>query len=423
MRSLSRCHTADNVLKMFRDVKLRSLKKTTGGASASVADSLATSERIENLPKKTAEFEAQLRPPKKSVLVVGTRKRGHKTTGEKVARVESPFSSSDSFSGSTAAPPCPTGTPVTEDDFSGNDVDKLAAGRSKRKKVDEDDLARRMLVKDVMRQSREALEVLKAREEAAEKGAGRSPKLKAPKKCSREVARASRQAAEKASREGADKGPRHREGDSARFSQSLFRDPPERPPRRFSESPLRWAWRKVPETLRRGLPRDLLETLPRHPSSGPLSFVLECLSGECCREVLQRCNRFLGPSRGESADRRRRNWIRSLWNGFVCTRRRPLLNSLCGCLLRHLLEHVDLDYSICSRMVSLTLTPSSGYSRSTRQHFSTSSSTSLIRKKRTSSSTVLLVRGWRGTTTSSRRTLWMETTIPSLKSSSFAWRR
>jgi hypothetical protein len=43
---------------MFRDVKLRSLKKTTGGASASVADSLATSERTEKLPKKTAESEA-----------------------------------------------------------------------------------------------------------------------------------------------------------------------------------------------------------------------------------------------------------------------------------------------------------------------------------------------------------------------------
>jgi hypothetical protein len=79
-----------------------------------------------------------------------------------------------------------------------------------------------MSVKDVMRQSHEALEVLKAQEEAAEKGAGRSPKLKAPEKCSREVARASRQAAEKASREATDKGPRQREGDSARLPQSLF---------------------------------------------------------------------------------------------------------------------------------------------------------------------------------------------------------
>jgi hypothetical protein len=128
-----------------------------------------------------------------------------------------PSSSSDSFSGSTAAPPCPTGTPVIEEDFSGDNVDKLAAERSKRKKVDEDDLARRMLVKDVMFQSREALEVLKTWEEPVEKGAGRSPKLKAPEKCSREVARASRQVAEKASREGADKGPRHCEGDSTRL--------------------------------------------------------------------------------------------------------------------------------------------------------------------------------------------------------------
>jgi hypothetical protein len=139
------------------------------------------SERTEKLPKKTTESEAQLWPPKKSVPIGGTRKQGHKATGEKVARVESPSSSSDSFSGSTAAPPCPTGTPVIEEDFSGDDVDKLAAGRSKRK-VDEDDLARRMSVKDVMLQSREALEILKAREEAA----GRSPKLKAPEKCSRE---------------------------------------------------------------------------------------------------------------------------------------------------------------------------------------------------------------------------------------------
>jgi hypothetical protein len=141
MRSLSRCRTADDILKMFRDVKLRSLKKTIGGASASVADSLATFERTEKLPKKTIESEAQSWPPKKTIPIGGTRKRGHKTTGEKVARVESPSSSSDSFSGSTTAPPCPTGTPVTEEDFSGDDVDKLAAGRSKRKKVDEDDLA------------------------------------------------------------------------------------------------------------------------------------------------------------------------------------------------------------------------------------------------------------------------------------------
>ena len=94
---------------------------------------------------------------------------------------------------------------MTEEDFSGDNVDKLAAGRSKRKKVDEDDLTRRMSMKDMMRQSYEALEVLKAGEKAVEKAAGRSPILKAPEKCSREVARASQQAAEKASREGANK--------------------------------------------------------------------------------------------------------------------------------------------------------------------------------------------------------------------------
>ena len=56
-----------------------------------------------------------------------------------MARVDSPSNNSDSFSDSTAAPPCPMGTLVTEEDFLGDDVDKLAAGRSKWKKVDEDD--------------------------------------------------------------------------------------------------------------------------------------------------------------------------------------------------------------------------------------------------------------------------------------------
>ena len=192
---------------MFRDVKFGSLKKTIGGALVSVSDSLAMSEKVEKLPKKTAESEAQSRLLKKSVPAGGTRKWGRKMTGEKVARVGSPSNNSDSFSSSTATPLCPTGTLVIEEDFSCDDVDNLAIGRSMWKKVDEDDLAQRMSVRDVMRQSHEALEVLKVWEEATEKGAGRSSKFKALEKCFSEVVRASRQVVEKASCEGADKGP------------------------------------------------------------------------------------------------------------------------------------------------------------------------------------------------------------------------
>jgi hypothetical protein len=104
----------------------------------------------------------------------------------------------------------------------------------------------------------------------------------------------------------------------------LAKRAPERPPRDPPETPFFGS-----PKLRIGVP--LGEMLPRGAPA------------------LQVCNRFLGHSRGEIAGRGRRNWIRSLQNGFVCTRRRPLLNSLCGCLLRHPLEHVDLDCSICSR--------------------------------------------------------------------------
>jgi hypothetical protein len=75
------------------------------------------------------------------------------------------------------------GTPVTDDDFEDKDVDKLAKGRSKRKKVGHVDLAR---AREIVQQREEALQLLKEREEAA-------------KKASREVVqRASRKAAEKA---------------------------------------------------------------------------------------------------------------------------------------------------------------------------------------------------------------------------------
>jgi hypothetical protein len=195
------------------------------------------------------------------------------------------------------------------------------------------------------------------------------------------------------------------------------------PLRRFSESPSRRAWRKVPETLRQGLPRDPPETLPRHPSLDPLSSVFGVPLGG----MLPRGAPALQPFPGSLSWGERWQREEELDKEFaerVClheeeaTAEFPLRLST-----RHLLEHVNLDCSICSRMVLLISTPSSGYNRSTRQLSSTSSSTSLIRKKRTTSSTALLVRGWRGTATPSRRTLWMETTISSLKSNSFAWRR
>ena len=99
MRYLSRCCTVDDVLKIFRDVKFQSLKKTSG---ASTLISLTMSERTEKLLKKTAQSEAQLRLLKKSVPIVGTRKRRHKKTRENVAQFDSPSSNFDSFSRSTA---------------------------------------------------------------------------------------------------------------------------------------------------------------------------------------------------------------------------------------------------------------------------------------------------------------------------------
>ena len=255
MRNLTWCRNTENVLKMFRDVKLRSMKKT-GGASAST--SLTMSKRTEKVLKKTVEFEAQSWPPKKGASVGGTRKRGHKTAGENVGRLLLPSNSSDSISGYIAAPPCPMGTLVTEEDFSGDDIDKFGAGRSKWKKVDEDALCRRQSVRDLMQESHEALEELKAWEEAAEKAATRSPKVKGPKKCSREVARASRQAAEKASHEGADKGPRNHEGDYARLLQSFFRDPLERPLEKVFREPFKTSPKK-----------SLRDTTKRAPKRAP----------------------------------------------------------------------------------------------------------------------------------------------------------
>jgi hypothetical protein len=57
---------------------------------------------------------------------------------------------------------------MTEDDFEDKDVDKLAKGRSKQKKVGHVDLAR---AREIVKQSEEALQFLKERKEAAEKAA------------------------------------------------------------------------------------------------------------------------------------------------------------------------------------------------------------------------------------------------------------
>jgi hypothetical protein len=151
---------------MFRDVKLRGSKRGTGVAST--ADSLANFERTERAPKRVAESEAQSRPPKKTGANPTTRKRELWPSKEQPLREILPVSSSDSFSGSYGRSGGPAGTPMTEDDFEDEDIDKLAKGRSKRKKVGHVDLAR---AREIVKQSEEAFQLLKEREEAAEKAA------------------------------------------------------------------------------------------------------------------------------------------------------------------------------------------------------------------------------------------------------------
>jgi hypothetical protein len=73
-RSLSHCNTMEDVLHMFRDVKLRGSKRGTGVALA--ADSLVNSVRTEQAPKRVAESKAQSDPPKKSGANLAARKRG-----------------------------------------------------------------------------------------------------------------------------------------------------------------------------------------------------------------------------------------------------------------------------------------------------------------------------------------------------------
>ena len=79
-----------------------------------------------------------------------------------MGRLLSPSSSSDSISGSTVVPPCPMDTQVTEEDFSGDDIDKLGTGKLKRKKVGEDAIAQIQSVKELMQDSHQALEEIKA---------------------------------------------------------------------------------------------------------------------------------------------------------------------------------------------------------------------------------------------------------------------
>jgi hypothetical protein len=164
MKNLSCCNTVEDVLQMFRDVKLWGSKRGTGMVSA--ADSLANSVRTERAPKRVAESKAQSQLPKKTGANPVARKRGLWPPKEQPLWEISPVSSSDSFSGSFGRPGGPAGTPVMDDDFEDKDVDKLVKGRSKRKKVGHVDL---VWVREIVKQSEEALQLLKEKEEAAEK--------------------------------------------------------------------------------------------------------------------------------------------------------------------------------------------------------------------------------------------------------------
>jgi hypothetical protein len=95
-------------------------------------------------------YKAQPPSPKKSGPNPGARKCGLRAPREKLSRNVAASSSSDSYSGSTIPPTCPAGTPVSDDAFEDDDVNRLVKGKSKRKKVDQDDLAWRLAVKDMI---------------------------------------------------------------------------------------------------------------------------------------------------------------------------------------------------------------------------------------------------------------------------------
>jgi hypothetical protein len=117
-----------------------------------------------------------------------------------------------------------------EDDFEDKDVNKLAKGRSKRKKVGHVDLA---WAREIVKQSEEALQLLKEREEAVEKAAREAQQ------------RAARRVAKKAAREASEKGRRDSRHTAAhsrieqfdKIPDTLFRDPQERKPKSLFRDP------------------------------------------------------------------------------------------------------------------------------------------------------------------------------------------
>ena len=155
MKTLTACNTAEDVLRMFREVKLRAPKKAT--------DSVATSERTGGASKRLPEFEAQSRPPKNPAVHARATKRALKKPKLQTLAEISDVSSSDSVSGSSARPGAPTGSPVSGDDFDEEDM-----GRNKRTKLGHGDTAR---AKDLLQKTREPLQALKEKAEAAEKAA------------------------------------------------------------------------------------------------------------------------------------------------------------------------------------------------------------------------------------------------------------
>ena len=120
MKTLRACKTTEDVLRMFREVKLQAPKKGT----ASTADSLATSERTKRVTKPVAETEAQSRPPRKIAVNPKATKRLLPKKKELLPAI-SDVSSSDSFSRSSGRPDALASTPMTEDEFNEEDVARV----------------------------------------------------------------------------------------------------------------------------------------------------------------------------------------------------------------------------------------------------------------------------------------------------------
>ena len=109
---------------------------------------------------------------------------------DQLLRGISPVSNSSSFSRNSGRPGGPASSPVIDVNFNNEDIDKLVKGKSKRKKVGHADLAQ---ARETIKQSEEALQVLKEREETTEKAAREAQQ------------RAAWRVAEKASWEAAEK--------------------------------------------------------------------------------------------------------------------------------------------------------------------------------------------------------------------------